>query len=121
MSGTSLSYAGTSGWSGSATSYERAVHADRDGTTSRRQSLVLMLLARTGEAGITYRELGAWFGWHHGQSSGVLSVLHKEQRISRLTERRGRCAIYVLNDDVLGRETVTQGRHRACPHCGGEL
>jgi hypothetical protein len=46
---------------------------------------------------------------HHGQASGALSVLHKEGRIARLTERRNRCAVYVLPEYVQGRETSPHG------------
>lgn len=37
---------------------------------------------------------------HHGQASSVLSVLHKEGRLARLTEKRERCAVYVLPEYV---------------------
>lgn len=105
-----LPYAGTSGWSGSDTSRERAERDDVDGTTSRRQGRVIFALANEGVLGMTVKELRAEFGWHHGQASGVLSVLHKVGSIDRLVERRDRCAVYVLPQFRLGRDTVSQGR-----------
>lgn len=97
-------YAGTSGWSGSTTSKERAERQDNDGTTSKRQQAVLNALADSGEAGATWNELGALLGLHHGAVSGVLSNLHRERVISRLTDRRGRSQIYILPQYVAGRE-----------------
>ena len=105
-----LPYAGTSGWSGSETSRERAERDDYDGTTSARQSKVIFALANEGVFGMTVREVRAKFGWHHGQASGVLSVLHKVGAIDRLVERRDRCAVYVLPQFRLDRDTVSQGR-----------
>lgn len=114
-----LPYAGTSGWSGSATSYDRAVTADREGTTGARQRQTLAHLARAGERGCTWQELAAATGWHHGTASGVLSVLHKEGRIARLAESRNRCRVYVLDTYAEGREVEEHGRKRhACPNCG---
>lgn len=104
-----LPYAGTSGWSGSDTSQERAEQEDSDGTTSRRQEQTLASLAGRHGEGLTWRELGTARGWHHGQASGVLSVLHKTGRIARLTERRDRCAVYVLTDYVGDRITAPHG------------
>lgn len=103
MDDTSLPYAGTSGWSGSDTSRERAERDDGDGTTSKRQRLTLTLLDSAGRSGLTWRELSRLTGWHHGQASGVLSVLHLDDRIVRLEERRGRCAVYTTRDHVDGR------------------
>jgi hypothetical protein len=104
-------YAGTSGWSGSDTSRERAEDADADGTTSARQSFVLSRLATVQANGLTWRDLATEAGWHHGQASGALSVLHKEGRIARLAEeRRTRCAVYVLPEYVEGRPVAAHGR-----------
>lgn len=100
-----LPYAGTSGWSGTATSRDRALAADRDGTTSKRQRTALAHLASSLDHGRTWRELATITGWHHGQASGVLTILHKAGRIARLTERRQRCRVYVLPEHVDGRET----------------
>lgn len=108
-----LPYGGTSGWSGSETSMERAMDADADGTTSARQARTLHLLLVEREHGLTWKELADLTGWHHGQASGVLSVLHKEGRVARLTERRARCQVYVLPQHVADRETAPHGRRRA--------
>jgi len=100
-----LPYGGTSGWSGSETSRERAICADRSGATSERQRHVVDLLASRAAAGMTWRDLSIVTGWHHGTASGALSVLHKAGVICRLDERRDRCAIYVHPDHVHGRTT----------------
>lgn len=116
---TSLPYDGTSGWSGSSTSRERAVRADRDGTTTERQQQVISLLISQGSFGLTWKELGDLTGWHHGTASGVLSVLHKDERISRLSESRDRCKVYVHPTFVHGRATEPHGRKpKPCPACG---
>lgn len=98
-------YAGTSGWSGTDTSRDRATSADRDGTTSRRQRLVLIALQGAGPHGRTWGELASDTGMHHGQASGTLTVLHKAGRIARLTEKRNRCRVYVHPAYVNGRDT----------------
>lgn len=105
-------YAGTSGWSGSATSQERALRDDEDGTTTVRQRAALSTLAHWASTGRTWKELADSMGWHHGQASGVLSVLHKDGRVARLTERRQRCQVYVLPEHVGDRDTVPHGRNR---------
>lgn len=104
-----LPYAGTSGWSGSSTSHERAAVEDSDGTTSARQATVLRFLAARGPLGATWRDLGTAMDWHHGKASGALSVLHKTERIARLSERRDRCKVYVLPEYIDGRDTERHG------------
>lgn len=113
-------YAGTSGWSGSDTSKERAVREDKDGTTKHRQQTTLRLIMATKSYGVTWKELSDQTGWHHGSASGVLSVLHKMGLIERLIERRDRCAIYVSPESVNGRKTAAI-KVRTCKHCGGHL
>lgn len=114
-----LPYAGTSGWSGSETSKERALSEDSQGITAQRQRKVMTELQFAGEFGLTWKELANSFGWHHGQASGVLSVLHKEGFISRLTERRDRCAVYVLPNLVKNRDVSDHGRKKhTCSNCG---
>lgn len=109
-------YAGTSGWSGSQTSRERAEDEDRGGVTSERQRRVLALLGAADRTGMTWREVvEAEPSWHHGQASGALSTLHKTGHIARLTERRNRCSVYVLPEHVDERETAEQGRAAADP------
>lgn len=114
-----LPYAGTSGWSGSETSHARAVSADRNGTTAVQQRQALESLALALTRGRTWRELADEYGWHHGSASGVLSVLHKEGLVARLSTSRQRCKVYVLPDYVEGRETEKHGRKpRPCSKCG---
>lgn len=114
-----LPYAGTSGWSGSDTSRERAITADASGETKYRQQAALFYVFREGADGITWKELGDIMGWHHGTASGALSVLHKEGAIARLSERRDRCKVYVHPDFVEGREVESHGRKaKPCSNCG---
>lgn len=109
-------YAGTSGYAaGSDTSEDRARTDDEDGTTTRRQRQVLSALDAGGFTGMTWAELANLTGWHHGQASGALSVLHKSGLISRLAERRGRCAVYVLPEYVDDRPTQPHGSNRHGP------
>ena len=119
---TYLPYAGTSGWSGSETSRERAEDLDKSGITIKRQQFVLSELLVSGKYGMTWRELDLYFS-HHGVSTALLSVLHKTGAIERLSERRNRCSVYVLPEFVYGRETQAQGRKKAkkaCSNCGHE-
>lgn len=113
-------YAGTSGWSGSVASKERAINEDTNGTTSKRQEDTLSHLFDSHFAGLTWKELADLTGWHHGQASGVLSVLHKEGQIVRLRERRNRSSIYVLDRYVSGRE-LSNRTVRRCKNCGHKL
>jgi len=99
-----LPYNGTSGYAGSDASEERAKRDDRTGRTAERQRMVLKALDKNHVYGATWKDLEAWFHWHHGQASGVLSVLHKANVIVRLDERRDRCHIYVLPKWVDGRK-----------------
>lgn len=112
-----LPYAGTSGWSGSDTSRARTVTADKDGRTAHRQQATLSSLAQAGTEGLTWKELSEIHGWHHGTASGSLSVLHKTERILRLTETRNRCKVYVLPDHAMGRTTEPH-RSRMTPTAG---
>ena len=100
-----LPYAGTSGYSGSETSRERAERNDRDGTTMRHQVDVMTVLRSRGADGMNWREVGDRLNLHHGSASSVLSNLHKAGYLARLKERRDRCAIYVLPEFVNGRKT----------------
>ena len=116
-----LPYNGTSGHSGTDTSRERALHADRSGKTALRQAQALNLLAQRKLAGMTWKELSEITGLHHGTASGVLSVLHKAGRIARLKETRKGCKVYVDVACIQGRVVERQGRKKNCPHCGGDL
>ena len=120
----SVPYSGTSGWSGTDTSKERTLSNDTSGKTSDNQEYTLRWLYERGAQGITWKELSERTGWHHGTSSGVLSVLHKAERIYRLKERRQGCRVYVYNgpDYLNGREHDMQGRKpKECPNCGHAL
>lgn len=103
-------YAGSSGHSGSSASRDRAESEDRSGRTAERQERTEKILRRNGTLGVTVAELRETTGWHHGQASGALSDLHKAGRIARLSERRGRCHVYVAKPYVMGRETEEPGR-----------
>ena len=116
-----LPYNGTSGHSGTDTSRERALHADRSGKTALRQAQALNLLSQREMAGLTWKEFSEITGLHHGTASGVLSVLHKTGRIARLKETRNGCKVYVDVFCVQGRVIEKQGRKKCCPHCGGNL
>jgi hypothetical protein len=109
---TALPYDGSSGWSGSDTSKARADQADIDGTTQRTQILTIASLIDAGRDGLTWKELSQLQGWHHGQASGVLSVLHKVGVIVRLKETRDRCKVYVDKDEVHGRDVEPHGRSK---------
>lgn len=109
-----LPYAGTSGWSGSGTSESRARRADRDGRTQDRQATVLRLLGSSMSDGMTWKEVADTTGWHHGTTSGALSVLHKTGRICRLAETRNRCKVYVMPEYVYSR-TVEPHRGNLTP------
>jgi hypothetical protein len=99
----------TDGWSGSPASHERALDEMRSGRAQRRRDDTIRALSIHGAAGLTWKELADTMGWHHGQASGVLSVLHKEGRISCLMDKRHKCHVYVMNSVVEGRETRPHG------------
>ena len=115
-----LPYAGTSGWSGSETSKQRAINEDKSGVTNLRQKQTIVHLNHNESRGLTWRDLSEITNWHHGTASGVLSVLHKAGIIIRLKETRNRCAIYVTPEWRQGREIVIR-KTKNCKHCGGEL
>jgi hypothetical protein len=99
-----LPYKGTSGWQGTDTSHQRALVADADGTTARRQQQVLATLEEAGPAGMTALELrNSWGETNPNKVSPACTVLHKEGLIVRLQERRGRHHVYVLPEYVDGR------------------
>lgn len=99
-----LPYAGSSGWKGSEASRDRAFIDDANGTTSLRQRVALKRVWDQEFRGLTWKELGEIENIHAGQSSGVLSVLHKEGLLVRLKDRRNRCSIYVAPPYVRERE-----------------
>ena len=80
----------TRGWSGSETSRERALAEDAKGTTASRQQQVVKYVNSHRYAGATVKEVRDHFGWHHGQASSALSVMHKAGDLERLTVTRDR-------------------------------
>jgi hypothetical protein len=116
-----LPYAGTSGWKGSEASRDRVFIDDANGTTSMRQRVALKRVWDQEFRGLTWKELGEIENIHAGQSSGVLSVLHKAGLIVRLKEKRNRCSVYVAPDYIRGREISLFKKQDSCKHCGGKL
>lgn len=110
----SLPYDGgtSSGWSGTATSRDRATERDESGKTAKVQATVLRLANEHGRDGITVAELRSQRGvGHHGTASQALSTLEKDGRLTMLAERRGRCHVYVLPRYAEGRD-LAPARHR---------
>jgi hypothetical protein len=102
----------SSGWAGSDTSHDRAARDDASGRTADRQWTVLRLVDNAGYAGATVKDLRDLLeplGWHHGQVSSALTLLHKAGRIQRLTVKRDRCHPYVNPGLVMGRDTQAPG------------
>lgn len=115
-----LPYAGTSGWSGSETSKERAINFDQSGRTTVIQRTTLKAISQSGETGLTWKELSEITGWHHGIASGTLSVLNKTGELVRLKERRNRSSVYVHPIYQVGRP-IAERKTKSCKHCGGQL
>ncbi len=117
-----LTYGGTSGWSGTDTSQERAESQDGDGTTGKVQRLVLGSVHAQRERGMTIAELRSHFqGRHHGSLSSALTNLHRAGKIARLSEKRGRCKVYVTPQHVMGRETEQPTRQRRADPDGPQV
>lgn len=108
----SLPYAGTSGYSGTATSEERAHERDSSGKTATVQQRVLAYVLSKWTDGATIAEIRVAIpDEHHGTLSGALTALHKSGQITRLKdERRGKCSVYVHRAHINGRETVAPRR-----------
>lgn len=107
-----LPYRRTSGFSGSETSYARAVEADQSGRTKQRQEHTLRFLNYKGYAGATWKEIADHLGLHHGSASGTLSVLHKAGKVVRLKQTRDKCKIYVLPEYQDNQPTESFGGKR---------
>lgn len=90
-------YAGTGGWSGTATSAARAYHEVSSGKLTERQIKALGVLSRFPQ-GLIWSELADQLGLHHGQASSVLSNLHSAGLVFQLTKPRNRCLPYVHRD-----------------------
>jgi hypothetical protein len=103
----SLPYAGTSGWSGSEASRQRAEERDSSGKTAVLQDDVEAYVANRGIYGATIKDVrDAFPDHHHGSLSGALTVLHKGGRLMRLEEQRDKCSVYVLPVFLHGRRAV---------------
>jgi hypothetical protein len=119
-----LPYDGTSGWSGSQTSYERATDNDKSGLTGKNQALFLADLSYAGDMGLTAREWGLMHNLEHQTYSSIPSNLHMDGQVARLKLRRGRHQVYVLPFYINGRETTLHGsmtkkiRLSTCDNCG---
>jgi hypothetical protein len=48
---------------------------------------------------------------HHGHISAVLSLLQKDDVVTRLADKRDNCEPYILPEHVNGRETVERRTH----------
>ena len=64
---------------------------------------VIAYIRNRGAAGVTWKDVAKRFSIHHGGASARLSTLHKAGTISRLTESRDGCKIYVYPTFVEGR------------------
>ena len=115
-------YKGTAGWSGTDTSQARAVDNIKSGREKNHQILALAHLKLSGVSGTTWKELSDAQGWHHGTTSGTLSVLHQSGAIVRAVKARNGCKIYVHQDykDQVVHE-VYKKREKLCPHCGNDI
>lgn len=86
-------------------------------TTSRRSdtsTVTLRALDNAGTTGLTWRDLAAVLGVHHGSASGALSRLHRLGQIDRLARQHSRngLAVYVLSSNVGARTVVPPIRRR---------
>ncbi len=122
MSSAYVPYNGTAGWSGTDTSQQRALDNIHSGREENNQQKALRLLKLRGTVGLTWKELSTETGWHHGTSSGILSVLHMSGAIVRTYTVRNRCKVYVhqnFKDDVKIEPRIK--KEKLCPHCGNNI
>lgn len=109
----SLPYAGTSGFSGTDASMDRALTRDKTGKTGKVQASVLDAAAATAFDGITIKDLRAEFPQeHHGTLSGALTALHQDRRLARLAVKRDRCSVYVIPVNIFDRDTLDPAKPR---------
>lgn len=85
----------TDGYVGRPASAERAIRERDDGTRNKRHKKIMKYLMLVGQKGATWRELSAVMNLHHGQISGALSNLHRQNEIFALRIQRDRCHPYV--------------------------
>lgn len=76
------------------TSKARAVRDEAEGVGEARRKLILQLLA-AAPFGLTWKELADLTDLHHGQVSGLLSVLHRAGNIVQLRGVRDKCHPYI--------------------------
>lgn len=92
------------------TSKARAVSEETSGVGEERRKLILQLLAAAPH-GLTWKELSALTELHHGQVSGLLSVLHGAGNIIQLRATRDKCHPYIhprFTDHYTERELVRE-------------
>lgn len=71
---------------------------------------ILALIDRASFSGLTVADLRNKMPEdHHGHISGALSLLHRDLKIARLTEKREGCKVYVHPDFLNGRKAEPQG------------
>ena len=120
--GISLPYNNTAGWSGTDTSKARAEENVISGRERQGQTKVLELL-HNNPNGYTWKELAEETNLHHGTVSGILSVLHKTEKIMRINTTRNRCKVY-MHPLHVGNQMITEKHGRKntfCPHCGNDV
>ena len=76
------------------TSKARAIREETSGVGEERRKLILHLLG-AAPFGLTWKELSALTELHHGQVSGLLSVLHSTGNIVQLRATRDKCHPYI--------------------------
>lgn len=69
------------------------------------------LFVAYGYRGLTWKEVAAITGEHHGKVSGALSALHAEHRVARLRSKRDGCAVYV-HPEMVGHRPLAPIRAR---------
>lgn len=92
-----LPYAGTAGYVNQPASKDRANREAATGEATERARQVLHTLHQH-PAGLTYQQVGDLLNLHHGQSSGALSILHKNGAVFMLHQKMNRCHLYVHSD-----------------------
>lgn len=69
-------------------SIQRAVKESRDGTYKKRRDIIEHIVRASWLQGLTWSELSELLDLHHGQVSGVLSVLHDDGILVALAKTR---------------------------------
>ena len=88
-------YNGTAGFVNRPASKERAMREAENRTVTDRGREVVRLLDTVGADGLTWNELGAHLGLHHGQISGCLTNLHHKGFVFPLRNKRDGSHIYI--------------------------